>query len=86
MGIDSMVQEFSNEEMREYYMGLFPIGHPNDVRFAINYFTSIGLGKLTEEMREVLEIQEDMIAERKQKEEEEKMRRLMEEEEEMLKL
>ena len=67
MGIDSMVQEFSNEEMREYYMGLFPIGHPNDVRFAINYFTSIGLGKLTEEMREVLEIQEDMIAERKKK-------------------
>jgi len=33
--------------MRVYYEGLFPIGHPNDVRFSINYFTSIGLGKLT---------------------------------------
>ena len=52
-----MAEEFHKEDMREYFSGLFPIGHPNDVRFAINYFTSIGLGKLTEEMREVLAMQ-----------------------------
>jgi hypothetical protein len=34
--------------MREYYTGLFPIGHPSDVRYAINYWTTIGLGRLTE--------------------------------------
>jgi pre-mRNA-splicing factor CWC22 len=33
--------------MREYYEGLFPIDNPNDLRFAINYYTTIGLGKLT---------------------------------------
>jgi pre-mRNA-splicing factor CWC22 len=55
--------------MRQYYSGLFPIGHPNDVRFAINYWTSIGLGPLTEEMREVLALQEQMIADRKNREE-----------------
>jgi hypothetical protein len=33
--------------MREHFSGLFPIGHPNDVRFAINYWTTIGLGPLT---------------------------------------
>ena len=48
MGIEKLAAEFSNESMRMYYSGLFPIGHPNDLRFAINYFTSIGLGKLTE--------------------------------------
>ena len=68
MGVDNMAREFSNPETRDNYAGLFPIGHPNDVRFAINYFTSIGLGKLTEEMREVLSMQEQMLAERKIKE------------------
>ena len=34
--------------------GLFPVENPRDVRFAINYFTSIGMGALTEEMRERL--------------------------------
>jgi pre-mRNA-splicing factor CWC22 len=47
LGIDRVAEEFTNPDMREYYSGLFPIGHPNDVRFAINYWTTIGLGKLT---------------------------------------
>jgi hypothetical protein len=46
---------------------LFPISHPNDVQFAINYWTTIGLSKLTEEMREVLSIQEQMITDCKNK-------------------
>lgn len=42
------LQQILNEpEMKEYFRGLFPIGHPNDLRFAINYWTSIGLGQLT---------------------------------------
>ncbi|KAJ3177764.1 pre-mRNA-splicing factor cwc22 [Geranomyces variabilis] len=34
--------------------GLFPKDNPRNTRFAINYFTSIGLGGLTEELREYL--------------------------------
>ncbi len=56
---------------------MFPIDHPNNLRFAINYFTSIGLGKLTEDLREILELQENMIADRKQKEEQERYEALM---------
>ena len=77
IGVDRMAEEFKKDEMREFYSGLFPIGHPNDVRFSINYFTSIGLGKLTEEMREVLAMQEQMLAERKVKEEHDRMLQLM---------
>ncbi len=28
--------------------------HPKDLRFSINFFTDIGLGLLTEEMRNIL--------------------------------
>jgi pre-mRNA-splicing factor CWC22 len=45
--MERMKAEFEKEEMREYFEGLFPIDHPNNLRFAINYFTSIGLGALT---------------------------------------
>lgn len=33
------------------FSGLFPMANPKDTRFAINYFTSIGLGSLTDTMR-----------------------------------
>lgn len=58
MGIDTLHMELNNPEMREYYEGLFPMDHPNNVRFAINYYTAIGLGKLSEGLREVLDHQE----------------------------
>lgn len=72
--------------MRDHYQGLFPIDNPNDLRFAINYYTAIGLGRLTEEMREVLALQEEMIVEKKRKQEEEMQKLLLEEEEEMMRI
>ena len=51
LGMDRLMQEFNREENRHYYEGLFPIDHPNNLRFAINYFSSIGLGPVTENMR-----------------------------------
>ena len=86
MGINNLAAEFQKEEMQEYYQGLFPIDNPTDLRFAINYYTAIGLGKLTEQMREVLAMQEDIINERKRKEEEAMAKLLLEEEEEMMKM
>lgn len=60
--------------------GLFPIDNPSDLRFAINYYTTIGLGKLTEEMREVLALQEEILNERRKKEEEAMAQLLLQEE------
>lgn len=39
---------------RGVFDGLFPKDNPRDTRFAINYFTSIGLGSVTEGLREWL--------------------------------
>ncbi|TPX63551.1 hypothetical protein SpCBS45565_g06521 [Spizellomyces sp. 'palustris'] len=39
---------------RGVFEGLFPKDNPRNTRFAINYFTSIGLGGLTEDLREYL--------------------------------
>ncbi|KAJ3015976.1 pre-mRNA-splicing factor cwc22 [Thoreauomyces humboldtii] len=39
---------------RGVFDGLFPKDNPRNTRFAINYFTSVGLGGLTEELREYL--------------------------------
>lgn len=50
LGMDKFQEELNKEEMKEYYSGLFPFGHPNDIRFAINFWRSIGLGRVTEEM------------------------------------
>lgn len=58
MGIENLVKEFQKEDMKEYYQGLFPMDNMSDLRFAINYYTTIGLGQLTEEMREVLALHE----------------------------
>ena len=35
----------------EAWDGLMPRDNPRDTRFAINFFTSIGLGALTEDLR-----------------------------------
>jgi hypothetical protein len=37
-------------------MGLFPRDHPKNTRFSINFFTSIGLGGLTEALRAFLKV------------------------------
>lgn len=40
--------------LQEYFSGLFPRDSPKNTRFSINFFTSIGLGGLTDELREHL--------------------------------
>lgn len=40
--------------MQVAFDGLFPRDHPRNTRFAINFFTVIGLGALTDELREWL--------------------------------
>ncbi|KAF8590498.1 MIF4G-domain-containing protein [Ramaria rubella] len=54
MGLKGLTERFKDPEIRDCCRGLFPLDIPKNTRFAINYFTSIGLGAVTEEMREHL--------------------------------
>ena len=40
--------------MQVFFEGLFPKDNPKNTRFAVNFFTSIGLGGLTDDLREFL--------------------------------
>ncbi|KAI0628724.1 hypothetical protein C8Q77DRAFT_1067519 [Trametes polyzona] len=54
MGLKTVAERFKDPEVRASCRGMFPMDNPKDTRFSINYFTSIGLGVITEEMREHL--------------------------------
>ncbi|WAR10269.1 CWC22-like protein, partial [Mya arenaria] len=45
---------FREQTLLEYYAGLMPRDNPRDTRFAINFFTTIGLGGLTDDLRDHL--------------------------------
>jgi len=51
MGLDNLNKKLQDPELQEALDGVFPKDHPKDVRFAINFFTLIGLGGLTVELR-----------------------------------
>ncbi len=51
MGLDNLNKKLQDPELQEFLEGVFPKDHPKDVRFAINFFTLIGLGGLTVELR-----------------------------------
>lgn len=54
MGIDKLKERFNDDTLKPYFQGVFPRDNPKSTRFAINFFTSVGLGKLTDELREFL--------------------------------
>ncbi|KAI0841510.1 MIF4G-domain-containing protein [Hypoxylon sp. FL0890] len=54
LGMKKLQERMRDEQLQESFAGLFPRDNPRNVRFSINYFTSIGMGALTEEMREYL--------------------------------
>jgi len=54
-GVKKLVDRLREDELKPFFVGLFPKDHPKNVRFAINYFTAIGLGVLTEDLRIFLE-------------------------------
>ncbi|KIK98840.1 hypothetical protein PAXRUDRAFT_823455 [Paxillus rubicundulus Ve08.2h10] len=65
MGLKTLAERFKDEEVRAACKDMFPIDNPKDTRFAINYFTSIGLGVVTEEMREYLKNAPRLIMEQR---------------------
>ncbi|OLY77681.1 Pre-mRNA-splicing factor CWC22 [Smittium mucronatum] len=54
MGLDSLNSALHNPESEFATSKMFPTDSAKDIRFAINYYTSIGLGALTENLRSVL--------------------------------
>ena len=55
IGMAKLKAKVADEMLRPSLEGLFPKDNPRNIRFSINYFTSIGMGALTEEMREFLQ-------------------------------
>merc|ERR1712187_661374 len=54
-GIRKLDERLKEPELQQYFGGLFPKDHSKNMRFSINYFTAIGLGVLTEDLRKHLE-------------------------------
>jgi pre-mRNA-splicing factor CWC22 len=57
MGLPKLKKRlFEDVALAPFLEGIFPKDHPKNTRFSINFFTSIGLGALTEDMREHLKV------------------------------
>ncbi|CAO3619738.1 unnamed protein product [Mucor hiemalis] len=54
LGMKTLKERILDPYMLESLSGMFPKDNPKNTRFAINYWTSIGLGSLTEDLREWL--------------------------------
>ncbi|CZR54392.1 related to CWC22-involved in mRNA splicing [Phialocephala subalpina] len=55
MGMKKLQARLKDDMLQPYFEGIFPHDNPRNTRFSINYFTSIKMGALTEEMREYLQ-------------------------------
>lgn len=54
MGMKNLQERLKDPFLQDLFTGLFPKDNPRNTRFSINYFTSIGMGGVTEDMREHL--------------------------------
>jgi pre-mRNA-splicing factor CWC22 len=56
IGIAKLKERFESDdpELKEWFKGMFPRDNVRNTRYAINFFTSIGLGPLTDGLREFL--------------------------------
>ncbi|XP_011046847.1 PREDICTED: pre-mRNA-splicing factor CWC22 homolog isoform X1 [Populus euphratica] len=61
LGIRTLNERLTDPTMRDSFDSIFPKDNPKNTRFAINFFTSIGLGGITENLREYLKNMPRMI-------------------------
>lgn len=62
MGLGKLNARVKDVTLQEAFEGVFPREDPRDTRFAINFFTSIGLGGLTDDLREHLKSRPKVVA------------------------
>ncbi|KAL0931873.1 MIF4G domain-containing protein [Colletotrichum truncatum] len=55
IGMTKLQARMKDDILQPSFMGLFPRDNARNIRFSINYFTSIGMGALTEASREYLQ-------------------------------
>jgi pre-mRNA-splicing factor CWC22 len=54
LGIHLLNERLNDPNMQDFFESVFPRDLPKNTRFSINFFTSIGLGGITESLREYL--------------------------------
>lgn len=54
VGMKKLAERMKDDALQPALAGIFPIDNPRNTRFSINFFTAIGMGVLTEGMREWL--------------------------------
>ena len=54
MGLQALVKHMGEPSVREFLAGVFPKDSMANMRFSINFFTAVGLGGLTTDLREDL--------------------------------
>lgn len=59
LGIDALKKKLEAVELQPFLSNLFPREAQDDIMFSINYFTAIGLGALTDNMRNILQQAEE---------------------------
>ncbi|CAI8049033.1 Pre-mRNA-splicing factor CWC22 homolog [Geodia barretti] len=67
MGLLKLNERLRDPILSEAFEGLLPRDNPKNTRFAINFFTSIGLGGLTDDLREHLkDVQKQIMAQKQE--------------------
>ncbi|XP_065834376.1 pre-mRNA-splicing factor CWC22 homolog [Oscarella lobularis] len=61
MGLPKLNERLKDPTLAAYFEGLMPRDNPRNTRFSINFFTSVGLGGLTDDLREHLKNAPKMI-------------------------
>lgn len=56
LGENRLIALFKDEDNQKFLTSVFPRDEPKNVRFAINFFTTIGLGYVTDDLREFLKL------------------------------
>lgn len=65
MGLVKLNQRLQDPELAQWFANIFPRDNPKNMRFSINFFTSIGLGGLTDALREHLAALPKILAEQR---------------------
>jgi pre-mRNA-splicing factor CWC22 len=65
MGMAALCKKLSDETVVPFLEGVFPRDAVANAKFSINFFTSIGLGAVTEELREFIKNAPKLLLERK---------------------
>ena len=65
MGLVKLNQRLQDPELAPWFANIFPRDNPKNMRFSINFFTSIGLGGLTDALREHLAALPKILAEQR---------------------